>query len=50
MCIITTKIINVKADMAMGTVFLGFNDLGRSVTLLSFHKHFIYNYVHIVQK
>ena len=38
-------------QMAIATTLLGFNDLGRSVTpsFLS-ETHFIYNYLHIVQK
>ena len=37
--------------MAIVVALLGFNDLGRSVTLLFFlETDFIYNYLHIVQK
>ena len=37
--------------MANAIALRGFNDLGRSVTLLFFSEtDFIYNYLHIVQK
>ena len=38
-------------QIAISIALLGFNDLGRSVTLLFFSEtDFIYNYLYIVQK